>query len=129
MAFEVDDVEYAGALPPGVSGAVVQALVSLIRSEAGEAGVAQALALAAEDRSFAALGDTDRWTSLDDAVALFAGAALVTGDGAVALHTGEELLWTGEGTELADRVRVTLLHEVGHHFGLGEARLRELGWA
>ncbi len=31
--------------------------------------------------------------------------------------------------ELADRVRVTVLHEVGHHFGLGEARLRELGWA
>jgi predicted Zn-dependent protease with MMP-like domain len=31
--------------------------------------------------------------------------------------------------ELAQRVRVTLLHEVGHHFGLGEARLRELGWA
>jgi predicted Zn-dependent protease with MMP-like domain len=31
--------------------------------------------------------------------------------------------------ELADRVRVTLLHEVGHHFGIGEARLRELGWA
>ena len=31
--------------------------------------------------------------------------------------------------ELASRVRVTLLHEVGHHFGLGEARLRELGWA
>jgi predicted Zn-dependent protease with MMP-like domain len=24
---------------------------------------------------------------------------------------------------------VTVLHEVGHHFGLGEARLRELGWA
>jgi predicted Zn-dependent protease with MMP-like domain len=31
--------------------------------------------------------------------------------------------------ELARRVRVTLLHEVGHHFGLGEARLRELGWS
>jgi predicted Zn-dependent protease with MMP-like domain len=31
--------------------------------------------------------------------------------------------------ELADRVRVTVLHEVGHHFGMGEARLRELGWA
>ena len=25
--------------------------------------------------------------------------------------------------------RVALLHEVGHHFGLAEARLRELGWA
>ncbi len=31
--------------------------------------------------------------------------------------------------ELASRVRVTLLHEVGHHFGIGEARLHELGWA
>jgi predicted Zn-dependent protease with MMP-like domain len=31
--------------------------------------------------------------------------------------------------ELAQRVRVTLLHEVGHHFGIGEPRLRELGWS
>ena len=31
--------------------------------------------------------------------------------------------------DLARRVRVTLLHEVGHHFGMGEGRLRELGWA
>jgi predicted Zn-dependent protease with MMP-like domain len=30
--------------------------------------------------------------------------------------------------ELARRVRVTLLHEVGHHFGIGDARLKELGW-
>ena len=25
-------------------------------------------------------------------------------------------------------VRKTVVHEVGHHFGIGEARLRELGW-
>ncbi len=31
--------------------------------------------------------------------------------------------------DLAHRVRVTLLHEVGHHFGIGESRLRELGWS
>ena len=31
--------------------------------------------------------------------------------------------------ELARRVRVTVLHEVGHHFGIGDARLRELGWS
>jgi predicted Zn-dependent protease with MMP-like domain len=31
--------------------------------------------------------------------------------------------------ELARRVRVTLLHEVGHHFGISDARLRELGWS
>jgi predicted Zn-dependent protease with MMP-like domain len=31
--------------------------------------------------------------------------------------------------DLDRRVRVTLLHEVGHHFGIGEKRLRELGWS
>lgn len=31
--------------------------------------------------------------------------------------------------DLARRVRVTLLHEVGHHFGMDEGRLRELGWS
>ncbi len=29
---------------------------------------------------------------------------------------------------LRKRVRRTLLHEIGHHFGLGEQRLRELGY-
>ena len=31
--------------------------------------------------------------------------------------------------DLARSVRVTVLHEVGHYFGMGEERLRELGWA
>ena len=31
--------------------------------------------------------------------------------------------------DLAGHVRVTVLHEVGHHFGMTDARLRELGWA
>ena len=31
--------------------------------------------------------------------------------------------------DLDRRVRITLLHEVGHHFGMDEKRLRELGWA
>lgn len=31
--------------------------------------------------------------------------------------------------DLARQVRVTVLHEVGHHFGMTDARLRELGWA
>jgi predicted Zn-dependent protease with MMP-like domain len=31
--------------------------------------------------------------------------------------------------ELAAHVRVTVLHEVGHYFGMSDARLRELGWA
>jgi len=31
--------------------------------------------------------------------------------------------------DVARRVRVTLLHEVGHHFGMDEPRLRDLGWS
>ncbi len=30
--------------------------------------------------------------------------------------------------EVEDQVRKTLIHEVGHHFGIGDDRLRELGW-
>ena len=30
--------------------------------------------------------------------------------------------------EVVERVRRTVIHEVGHHFGIGDARLRELGW-
>ena len=31
--------------------------------------------------------------------------------------------------ELARSVRTTVLHEVGHYFGMSDERLRELGWA
>jgi len=31
--------------------------------------------------------------------------------------------------DLAAHVRTTVLHEVGHHFGLSDSRLEELGWA
>lgn len=31
--------------------------------------------------------------------------------------------------DLAAQVRTTVLHEVGHHFGLSDERLEELGWA
>jgi predicted Zn-dependent protease with MMP-like domain len=29
---------------------------------------------------------------------------------------------------LEDEIRVTVLHEIGHHFGISEERLDELGW-
>jgi predicted Zn-dependent protease with MMP-like domain len=31
--------------------------------------------------------------------------------------------------ELAGNIWVTIVHEVGHHFGIDDDRLRELGWA
>ncbi|HEX3222203.1 MAG TPA: metallopeptidase family protein [Nocardioides sp.] len=30
--------------------------------------------------------------------------------------------------EVVEQVRRTVVHEVGHHFGIGDSRLRELGW-
>jgi predicted Zn-dependent protease with MMP-like domain len=30
--------------------------------------------------------------------------------------------------EVADQVRRTVIHEVAHHFGIGDERLSELGW-
>jgi predicted Zn-dependent protease with MMP-like domain len=29
---------------------------------------------------------------------------------------------------LEDEIRITVLHELGHHFGIDEDRLEELGW-
>lgn len=31
--------------------------------------------------------------------------------------------------QLRKRIAVTVVHEVGHHFGISDARLHELGWA
>lgn len=30
--------------------------------------------------------------------------------------------------EVVEQVRRTVIHEIGHHFGIGDPRLRELGW-
>lgn len=34
-----------------------------------------------------------------------------------------------DADDLAAQVRVTVLHEVGHYFGMSDERLHELGWA
>jgi predicted Zn-dependent protease with MMP-like domain len=31
--------------------------------------------------------------------------------------------------EVVEQVRTTVIHEVGHHFGIDDVRLHELGWA
>lgn len=31
--------------------------------------------------------------------------------------------------EVVDEVRVTVIHEIAHHFGISDERLHELGWA
>ncbi|MFN2420469.1 MAG: metallopeptidase family protein [Gemmatimonadota bacterium] len=39
------------------------------------------------------------------------------------------LEWADSEDEVVDEVRVTVLHEIGHFFGLDEDRLEELGYA
>lgn len=34
-----------------------------------------------------------------------------------------------QGIELKQEIKVTVLHEIGHHFGLDEDQLKELGYA
>lgn len=36
--------------------------------------------------------------------------------------------WCRTREELVDEITVTVLHEVGHHFGIPDERLHELGW-
>ena len=31
--------------------------------------------------------------------------------------------------QLVEQIRKTVIHEVAHHFGIGDPRLKELGWA
>ena len=31
--------------------------------------------------------------------------------------------------QVVEQVRITVIHEVAHHFGIDDARLHELGWA
>jgi predicted Zn-dependent protease with MMP-like domain len=33
-----------------------------------------------------------------------------------------------DDSEIREEVRRTVVHEVAHHFGIGEERLKELGW-
>ncbi len=40
---------------------------------------------------------------------------------AICAHSGSE-------QDVVEQVRRTVIHEVGHHFGIEDARLRELGW-
>jgi predicted Zn-dependent protease with MMP-like domain len=47
----------------------------------------------------------------------------------ITLFRGPLCRISADERELADNVWITIVHEVGHHFGLSDERLRELGWA
>ncbi|MHB8429305.1 MAG: EAL domain-containing protein [Acidimicrobiales bacterium] len=90
MAVQVDKHEAGDHR--AVSGSVTSTLIDLVRDRKGDPGIAQVLALADDQRTFASLADAEAWSTVSELVALFNAAALVTGDGAIALEVGRNLL-------------------------------------
>ncbi|HEY0890473.1 MAG TPA: metallopeptidase family protein [Nocardioides sp.] len=73
----------------------------------------------------------------DDLLGLYDGIALTHRDtqygGAlpdrIFLFRGPLLDLCDTEEQLVEEVRITVVHEVAHHFGISDARLHELGWA
>lgn len=47
----------------------------------------------------------------------------------ITIFQGPHCRITSSEDALRRRIATTVIHEVGHHFGIGDDRLRELGWA
>ncbi len=102
------DVEQCRDLIPdgrGISGLVTNVLFGLVRGRSGDVGVAQAMALANEDRPFSSLGDATAWSTERELVSLFNAAALVLADRTIGLHVGEALLGSFDPGGFVKRLR------------------------
>ena len=80
-------------------------LVRRIRRLLGEEGVQNLLAVAQSSRTAAYLDDLTNWIPFDEAMALFAAAAELTGDDDIARHAGEETIAQHTGTPVATLMR------------------------
>jgi predicted Zn-dependent protease with MMP-like domain len=47
----------------------------------------------------------------------------------ITIFRGPHLRLANTEEQLRRRIAVTVIHEVGHHFGIDDDRLRDLGWA
>ena len=72
----------------------------------------------------------------DDLLGLYDGVALTERDGTLGVELPDRIFifrgplldMCADEAELVEEVRITVVHEVAHHFGLDDARLHELGW-
>lgn len=46
----------------------------------------------------------------------------------ILIFKGPLMRHTRDREHLLHEIHVTVLHEIGHHFGISDARLHELGW-
>ena len=73
----------------------------------------------------------------DDLLGLYDGVALTERDGSMVpqlpdrifLFRGPLLDMCEDEDDLVEEIRITVVHEVAHHFGIDDARLHELGYA
>ena len=73
----------------------------------------------------------------DDLLGLYDGVALTERDSGTLMHLPDRIfIFRGplldmceSEEELIEEVRITVVHEVAHHFGIDDARLHELGYA
>jgi diguanylate cyclase (GGDEF)-like protein len=80
-------------------------LVRLVRTEGGEAAVAELLERAKVKREPAYLENVDNWVSLDEACAMLEAGVQQTGDASFARRVGEHTLRQHAGTQVATVLR------------------------
>ncbi|MFA5711879.1 metallopeptidase family protein [Mycolicibacterium sp.] len=79
----------------------------------------------------------DRNPEEPDLLGLYEGIALTERDStyagalpdAIFIYRGALLDMCASEAEVIDEVRITVVHEIAHHFGIDDERLHELGWA
>lgn len=78
----------------------------------------------------------DRNPAEPDLLGLYTGHSLTERDGygmldlpdVITLYREALTAVCADEDELAEEVRVTVIHEIAHHFGIDDGRLDELGW-
>ncbi len=79
----------------------------------------------------------DRHPDEPDLLGLYEGIALTERDShyagalpdAIFIYRDALLDMCGSEAEVVDEVKITVVHEIAHHFGIDDERLHELGWA
>jgi predicted Zn-dependent protease with MMP-like domain len=80
---------------------------------------------------------TDRHPDEDDLLGLYEGVALTERDShyagslpdTITIYRDALLDICDRDEEVVEEVKITVMHEIAHHFGIDDDRLHELGWA
>ncbi len=79
----------------------------------------------------------DRHPGEPELLGLYEGIALTERDSmyagslpdTITIYRGALLDICASEADVVDEVRITVIHEIAHHFGIDDERLHELGWA